>query len=1287
MQSDHTRCTGGRARAFVPPRQRHGSLTTRKLTGAARLRAQRSARDIESSYRFLGAWWVICRTVALAVGIVLGAATGVGAATIEVTTTTDELNSDGDCSLREAIRAANLDSAVDGCRAGAGGDTIVLAPATTYTLSLDSVDSPQLDEDNAAEDDLDITSLVTVEGNAAIIERSTEVSCAPCGFFEPCRSGQFRIFEVRLGGNLVLQRVTVRNGCAADSSNGYGGGISNSGALTIVDSSLAGNSAATGGGAISNHETGILGIVNSTLSGNSAALDGGGIFNFERGSVTITDSTLTDNSAQERGGGIFNAGRMTISDSRISRNSASARDGGGIFNFVGGSVTITDSTFTDNSAQEQGGAIFNSGGTLASFGTVNLDHCRLSGNSAGKGGGIFNDVGGRVTIDSSMLSRNFARRGGGAISNGGTTYITDSTLSDNSALTFLEFTAGGAILNEGVIGVWGATLANNSASVGGGIRNVAAGRVALTNCTLSGNLATFGGGGIQNLGEANMTHSTLSGNSAGSGGGIANSGTVNVKNSIVANSPGDGNCSNSGAFTTLGTNLDTGGCPGFTHVTSAQLNLGPLQDNGGPTATHALLAGSAAIDRVTDCTDITTTPVTTDQRSARRPHGSACDVGAFEAGSIPPTHSPTATPTRTRTATATVTPTRTPTRSPTATASPTSSVTATPTFTAPPTPTASFSPTATSAAPATKTPSPTASLTATPPGPTIIRVTTTTDELNSDGDCSLREAIQAANTNMPVDACPAGVGDDVITIPAGTYALSIAGTNEDHNATGDLDVGVPFAPTGEKLTIEGAGAGSTVISGGGLDRVFHLVHPLSELHLRNVTVRDGALTDAAGAGILSWGVLSLDNVTVEHNRVAGTSSDAIGGGLCIGCGPGTGSAALTNVTVRHNTADRGGGLFTNRPMTITASTIVSNAARVGAGVLNYGDLTILNSTFSGNSASNSGGGIWNERTMTITNSTLSGNSAGSGGGVNNRGTMTFKNSIVADSPSGSNCDNFGTFTARGANLATDGTCPGFTQVTSAQLNLGPLANNGGPTQTHALLFGSSAVDAAADCTDVAGIPVATDQRGVSRPQGSACDVGAFEADRFPFTNSPTVTPTSTRTATASASATRTPTRSPTTTASPTSSVTATPTFTAPPTATATASATLTLTIPPSKTPSPTSSFTATRTATRAPTATATASATVTRTLPPTPETPSPTATPAPCPCVGDCDAGGEVTVDEIIIMVNVALGNVSPTACLVGDANQDGEITIDEIVTAVNNALNECPDCPLAGTDTTPTLR
>ncbi|RYD04963.1 hypothetical protein N752_11835 [Desulforamulus aquiferis] len=123
-----------------------------------------------------------------------------------------------------------------------------------------------------------------------------------------------------------------------------------------------------------------------------------------------------------------------------------------------------------------------------------------------------------------------------------------------------------------------------------------------------------------------------------------------------------------------------------------------------------------------------------------------------------------------------------------------------------------------------------------------------------------------------------------------------------------------------------------------------------------------------------------------------------------------------------------------------------------------------------------------------------------GAGIYNRsGNITIKNSIVANNV-GPNYSDFGTFSAVGINFDTDGTCPDFTQVSPEQLKLGSLElNPPGITETHALLSGSIAIDKSTNCTDLAGDVVTMDQRGVSRPQNSACDVGAYE-----FTQPPTI---------------------------------------------------------------------------------------------------------------------------------------------------------------------------------------
>ena len=184
----------------------------------------------------------------------------------------------------------------------------------------------------------------------------------------------------------------------------------------------------------------------------------------------------------------------------------------------------------------------------------------------------------------------------------------------------------------------------------------------------------------------------------------------------------------------------------------------------------------------------------------------------------------------------------------------------------------------------------------------------------------------------------------------------------------------------------------------------------------------------------------------------------------------------------------------------------------GGGLANRGTLTVTNSTVSGNTAScgfafglSQGGGLFNNVTLTLTNVTVSGNTASCGAGscsafggglFNDNGAPTLMTAtIVAQQLAGADCA--GTITSNGFNLDSDNTC-NLTQVTDkpgiTSPGVGPLQNNGGPTQTHALLPGSPAIDMVlSGCP-----PPATDQRGVGRPQGTACDIGAYELDRTPI---------------------------------------------------------------------------------------------------------------------------------------------------------------------------------------------
>jgi hypothetical protein len=202
---------------------------------------------------------------------------------------------------------------------------------------------------------------------------------------------------------------------------------------------------------------------------------------------------------------------------------------------------------------------------------------------------------------------------------------------------------------------------------------------------------------------------------------------------------------------------------------------------------------------------------------------------------------------------------------------------------------------------------------------------------------------------------------------------------------------------------------------------------------------------------------------------------------------------VTNSTVSGNNAafGYGGGIDCELELTLTNSTVSGNAAYYDGGGIRGRYLTLTNSTESGNTAGYNGGGI-RGRYLSLTNGTVSGNDANqSGAGIYSGGNAALTHTIVADNGTTTpNCNN-GAFDSLGYNLADDDSC-GFTEPTDlivADARLGHLTDNGGPTRTQSLLVGSPAIDAGSpDCP-----PPSTDQRGVLRPQGAACDVGAFES--------------------------------------------------------------------------------------------------------------------------------------------------------------------------------------------------
>jgi hypothetical protein len=363
--------------------------------------------------------------------------------------------------------------------------------------------------------------------------------------------------------------------------------------------------------------------------------------------VTIASLNITRGGSDQRGGGgILNDHAILTLDSCLVQNSGTAQysAGGGVYNDgSGGSATLTilNSTVRGNRAYSAGGGIYNDAANGGSA-TVTVANSIVSNNSAvfsefpfisgGDGGGIFNR-GGTLTITNSSVSQNQAGTSepipggsGGGIFNNGTLTITNSTINSNGCAV-----DGGGIEGSGTI--MNSTISGNSATGqhdgqpwghGGGI----SGSVTLINSTLSGNGANLSTGGIE--GGGTIMNSTISSNNNG---GISATGALDIGNTVLKAGSGANLSNNGGTITSHGYNVcsDNGG--GFLNGPGDQINtdpmLGPLQNNGGPTLTHALLPGSPAIDAGNPNF---TPPPSYDQRGSPfvRVFNGRIDIGSFE---------------------------------------------------------------------------------------------------------------------------------------------------------------------------------------------------------------------------------------------------------------------------------------------------------------------------------------------------------------------------------------------------------------------------------------------------------------------------------------------------------------------------------------------------------------------------------------------------------------------------------------------------------------------------------
>jgi hypothetical protein len=407
-------------------------------------------------------------------------------------------------------------------------------------------------------------------------------------------------------------------------------------------------------------------------------------------------------------------------------------------------------------------------------------------------------------------------------------------------------------------------------------------------------------------------------------------------------------------------------------------------------------------------------------------------------------------------------------------------------------------------------------------------VTFTVTNTNDSGAGSLRQAILDANASPgadTIDVTATGTINLQSPLPPLSTDMTITAPGADEltvRRDSGGEYGIFVIPSGATVSISGLTisngyalwTGAPSLPGGGG------VYNLGTLSLTDSTI-SGNQTNNFGGGILnSWqdashyGVAELHNVTVTDN-----SSAFLGAGVM-----NDGEMTITNTTVSNNGPfSYAGGVYNDGTLTMTGTTVSANKGGAqGGGVLNdyQGIATITNSTISGNAVGSpspggtSGGGILNtnDSTLTLSNTTVTNNTANFGGGIYNDddgSTATLGSTIVSGNTAFNptnhvSSDVLGDFASHGYNLigriddATGFDGPGdMTGTATSPLNpqLRPLAGNGGPTKTHALSRKSPAVNAG----DPACPPPATDQRGVSRPQGPRCDIGSYELRNPPPT--------------------------------------------------------------------------------------------------------------------------------------------------------------------------------------------
>ncbi|BFM39751.1 choice-of-anchor Q domain-containing protein [Synechocystis sp. LKSZ1] len=678
--------------------------------------------------------------------------------------------------------------------------------------------------------------------------------------------------------------------------------------------------------------------------------------------------------------------------------------------------------------------------------TVEISGLTISGGlvTTGSGGGIFNLE--NLSLRNSTLSGNSADSFGGGIFNRiGTVTVSNSTISGNSTTVF----AGGGIFNDmGTVTVSNSTISGNSTRFGGGIFNDM-GTVTVSNSTINGNSANLTGGGIvNNAGTTSLTTTIVANNIAGNGDGnnlLLSDGTINASNSLIE----------SNADLINGTNSN--------NIFGVDPLLGSLQNNGGTTLTHALLPGSPAIGAGN------TTP-STDQRGISRPQGTNGDIGAFEY--VPPIVNITATDntaTEQSGNTGTFQLTRDLPTGATNTALPVQLTLSG---------TASASDYNFSASGGTVNASNNTVTVTFNSGSNTVNVTVTpVDDIQAEANETVILTLNGGSLNYDLGANTSGTvtisQNDFVVINtndsgegslrqallnandiSGANTITFAGVFTDATpdtitlTTGQLSIT-------DSVTIQGPGANLLTISGNNASRIFSFGNTGPQTYNILGLTLTGGTVDRGGAI-----AMSDDNDILNIDRVAitGNTATAYGSGIAIAGGS---TLNLTDSGIYYNNASGGGGssvYIENSKANLSNVTVSNNTGNVfwGGSILNFSDasdrtstVTLLNTTI----ANNQNYGLYNY-----------GQSGGSP-------TTNYSNSIFSNN----SIENFnGQAISQGNNIES-----------GTNALLGPLQNNGGTTLTRALLPGSPAIGAG-------NTSLTTDQRGISRPQGTNDDIGAFE---------------------------------------------------------------------------------------------------------------------------------------------------------------------------------------------------